>query len=115
MRHITICDKPLRNISKEDLLEIAVIEGCCASLDEWNYPIIVEYDNTMFYQTVWIAYKSTRKVDGIEAEPINFFFRPDIFRYHFYKENDIKRWCGERLGLKAIRFLIEKGYDVPIY
>lgn len=61
MKEITIGDKSLMQISKEDILQLAVMQGCCAHLDFWNYPTLLEYDNTMFSDTVVISYKSTRK------------------------------------------------------
>lgn len=67
MKEITIGDKSLMQISKEDILQLAVMQGCCAHLDFWNYPTLLEYDNTMFSDTVVISYKSTRKEDGIES------------------------------------------------
>ena len=38
MKEITIGDKSLMQISKEDILQLAVMQGCCAHLDFWNYP-----------------------------------------------------------------------------
>lgn len=54
MKEITIGDKSLMQISKEDILQLAVMQGCCAHLDFWNYPTLLEYDNTMFSDTVVI-------------------------------------------------------------
>lgn len=45
MKEITIGDKSLMQISKEDILQLAVMQGCCAHLDFWNYPTLLEYDN----------------------------------------------------------------------
>lgn len=115
MKQITIGDKPLMQISEEDILQLAVMQGCCACLSHWNYPTLLEYDNRMFSNSVVISYKSTRKEDGIESIPLVFFFNPDDLSFHYHRENTTEKWHGERLGLNAIKFLIEKGYDVPIY
>jgi len=64
MKQIVIGDKPLMQISEEDILQVAVIQGCCAHPDYWNYPTLTEYDNTMFRDSVWCSYKSTRKEDN---------------------------------------------------
>ena len=40
MKEITIGDKSLMQISKEDILQLAVMQGCCAHLDFWNYPTL---------------------------------------------------------------------------
>ena len=115
MKEITIGDKSLMQISKEDILQLAVMQGCCAHLAFFNYPTLLEYDNTMFSDTVVISYKSTRKEDGIESIPLVFFFCVSDLSYHYHRENVTEKWYGERLKIKAIKFLIEKGYDVPIY
>lgn len=115
MKEITIGDKSLMQISKEDILQLAVMQGCCAHLDFWNYPTLLEYDNTMFSDTVVISYKSTRKEDGIESIPLVFFFCVSDLSYHYHRENVTEKWYGERLKIKAIKFLIEKGgtgYDI---
>lgn len=104
-----------RKTNEEDILQLAVMQGCCAHLDFWNYPTLLEYDNTMFSDTVVISYKSTRKEDGIESIPLVFFFCVSDLSYHYHRENVTEKWYGERLKIKAIKFLIEKGYDVPIY
>lgn len=59
--------------------------------------------------------KSTRKEDGIESIPLVFFFCVSDLSYHYHRENVTEKWYGERLKITAIKFLIEKGYDVPIY
>lgn len=44
-----------------------------------------------------------------------FFLNTEDLSYHYHREWSTEKWHGERLGLNAIKFLIEKGYDVPIY
>lgn len=115
MKQITIGDKPLMQISKEDLLQVAVMNGCSACLSHWNYPILLEYDNTMFSDTVIISYKSTRKDDGAESTPLVFFFCTRDLSFFYHREDISNPTHGKRLDLNVIKFLIEKGYDVPIY
>lgn len=115
MKQIVIGDKPLMQISKEDILQLAVIQGCCAHPDYWNYPTLTEYDNTMFRDSVWCSYKSTRKEDNRDSSELTFFLDTKDLSYHYHREWSTEKWHGERLGLNAIKFLIEKGYDVPIY
>lgn len=102
-------------ISPEDLLQLAVIQGCCASLDFWNYPVIVECCDTMFSHIVFIKYYSTQKKNEQHTDAIIFYFHTNDLSYHYHRENDIYRNVGDRLGIKAIKILIEKGYDIPIY
>ena len=82
MKQIVIGDKPLMQISEEDILQVAVIQGCCAHPDYWNYPTLTEYDNTMFRDSVWCSYKSTRKEDNWDSSEITFFFNPKDLSYH---------------------------------
>lgn len=115
MTQIVIGDKPLMQISEEDILQVAVIQGCCAHPDYWNYPTLTEYDNTMFRDSVWCSYKSTRKEDNLDSGEFTFFLNIKDLSYHYHRGWSTEKWHGERLGLNAIKFLIEKGYDVPIY
>lgn len=114
MKQITIGDKPLMKISPEDLLELAVIQGCCACQEYWNYPVIIDFCDTMFSHTVFIQYYSTKKKDERVSDNIIFYFHANDLTYHYHRENDIYRNISDRLGIEAIKFLIEKGYDVPI-
>lgn len=56
MKQIVIGDKPLMQISEEDIFQVAVIQGCCAHPDYWNYPTLTEYNNTIFRDSVWCSY-----------------------------------------------------------
>lgn len=119
MKQITIGDKPLMQISQEDLLHIAVMQGCSPYHKYWNYPVVLEYDNTMFSDTVIISYQSTKISDEKEKSSIiTFFFYVKDISFTIHKEREaqiIDFMVGRRLNLDVIKFLIEKGYDVPIY
>lgn len=119
MKQITIGDKPLMQISQEDLLHIAVMQGCSPCHKYWNYPVVLEYDNTMFSDVVIISYQSTRINDERdESGIITFFFNVKDISFTIHKDRDsriIDFLAGRRLNLDVIKFLIEKGYDVPIY
>ena len=43
MKQVTIGDKPLMQISKEDILQLAIMQGCCAHLEYWNPPVLLAY------------------------------------------------------------------------
>lgn len=66
MKQITIGDKPLMQISPEDLLELAVILGACPCLDYWNRPEIIRFCNTLFSDTIYIIYNATRIKTSIQ-------------------------------------------------
>lgn len=115
MKQITIGDKPLMKISPEDLLQLAVIQGCCGCLDFWDYPVIVDFCDTMFSDRIVIQYKSTNKEDGRESDTIVFFFHTGDPTFHYHRERERDQYFINRFEIKAIKFLIEKGYDIPIY
>ena len=115
MRQITIGDKPLMQISQVDLMELAVILGCCPCLDYWSYPEIVDFCDTMFSDTIVIVYHS-KKIDGeYMSDPIEFFFKTNGLSFHYHRQNESCTNVSNRLSIEVIKFLIEKGYDVPIY
>lgn len=115
MKQITIGDKPLMKISQEDVLQIAVMQGCCPHLDYWTYPTIVEFDNTMFSDTVVLSHQSTSKENGSKSGILVFFFSTTDLSYSYHREDRTEPFYGKRLDLEVIKYLIEKGYDVPIY
>lgn len=115
MKQITIGDKPLMQISPEDLLELAIIQGCCPCLDFWDRPEIVDSCNTLFSHTTFIRYFSKRKKDGQGCDTIIFYFHTNRLSYHYHRDNEPNRAICERLSIEAIKFLIEKEYDIPIY
>lgn len=51
----------------------------------------------------------------MELKVFRWFSSFVLATYHYHRENVTEKWYGERLKIKAIKFLIEKGYDVPIY
>lgn len=115
MKQITIGDKPLMQISPEDLLELAVILGACPCLDYWNRPEIIRFCNTLFSDTIYIIYNATRIKDGMDSEEIVFYFHTNRLGYHYHREREGDRNICDRLSIEAIKYLIEKGYNVPIY
>ena len=115
MKQITIGDKPLMQISPEDMLELAVILGACPCLDYWNRPEIVDFCDTLFSDTIVIRYLSTRIKDRKECDTIAFYFHTNRLSYHYHRDNESNRAICERLSIEAIKYLIEKGYNVPIY
>jgi hypothetical protein len=85
MKQITIGDKLLKQISKEDVLQIAIIQGCCPCMDYWNYPDIIDFTNTMFSDSVVLDYRSIRKKDELLSDVIVFFFHFNDLTFHWHK------------------------------
>lgn len=115
---IEIGNKPLKEMSAEDLKQIVMIEGCCPGLQYWEEPTIIEFDNTMFGTTHVLDYTSYRKSDKLQSSHYTFFFDFKDFRCHYtrdYEDNKNQASNGKSVGLETIKYLIQKGYDVPLY
>ncbi len=124
MRVIQIGDKPIKEMTAEDLLQIVIIEGACPVIMHngekiWNEPTITDFDNTMFSDTLVLDYNSYRVKDNLKSADYVFFFKCEDFRWHYSrdyeknKEQDPNQ--SNRVCFETIKYLISKGYDVPIY
>lgn len=120
---IEIGNIPLKDITAEDLLQIVIIEGCCPVIkynehDIWKQPVITDFNNTMFSDTIVLDYSSYRVADNIKSGEYVFFFNFKDFRFHYtkdYDQNKNQNPNGNRVCFETIKFLINRGYDVPIY
>jgi len=115
---IEIGNKPLREISADELKQIVIIEGCCPVIEHngekiWNEPVITDFNNTMFSDTLVLDYNSYRKTDNLKSSDYVLFFNFKDFRCHYTKDHQPGN--GKRIGLETIKYLIKNGYDVPIY
>lgn len=117
MKTITIGDKPLMSITKEDLLQIAVIEGCTPCLEYWSYPEVTDFDNSMFSTSVIVEYNCKNLESGNESGNMTFWFDAvDLTR--FYYRDRSSSWVERTSSLlkpESLKFLIKQGYDVPLY
>ncbi len=119
MKTIQIGDKNLKDISQEDLLEVVIIEGVCAvmnnnGVDIWCKPVVTDFNNTMFSNTVVIDYTSYRISDKLKSPDMVFFFNHEDCTFHYTKGGE-SQTKSVRIGMKTIKFLLEQGYDLPIY
>ena len=109
--------KDLKNITKEDVLEIILIEGCHNSLEFWDKPIITDFDNNIFSDTVVLDYFSYRTADNLKSKPFKFFFNFNKLDFHYTidYENDktnggMKR--SSRVKIETVKYLISQRYNV---
>lgn len=112
---IEIGNRPLKDITQNDVLELAIIEGCCPSLVYWNRPNILDFDNTMFSETVTIDYESSKIENGATSDVFCFFFNFIKLSFHYsrnYKNNGIII-PTKNLSLESISYLIKQGYYIP--
>jgi hypothetical protein len=120
---IEIGNKPLKEMSAEDLRQIVIIEGACPAIEYngeemWNEPVITGFDNTMFSDTLVLDYTSYRKRDGLKSADYSFFFDIKRFSWHLSRDYEkTRKQDGEakRVSIEVIKYLIAKGYDVPVY
>lgn len=116
---IEIGNKPLKELTAEDLRQIIIIEGCSPSLEYWNEPEITDFTNTMFSDTIVIDYLAYRKEDNLKSCEYTFFFNFKDFRFHYVRDyekgNPNYQPNGKRVGLSTLRYLISQGFDVPLY
>jgi len=121
-RIIEIGNKPLKELTSEDLLQIVIIEGCCSVIMHngekiWNEPVITDFNNTMFSDSLTLDYTSYRKSDNLKSSDYIFFFNFKDFSYHYtkdYEQNKNQLIKSKRVKLETVRYLINKGYDVPL-
>jgi hypothetical protein len=112
---IEIGNKPLKELTAENIMEIAIIEGHVPHLEYWNKPELLNFDNEMFSNTIVIDYISTRKSDGIKSAEFTFFFDFEKLSMRNYKSQNKLPGLSNRAGLETLRYLIKEGFDVPIY
>jgi hypothetical protein len=117
--NLEIGNKSLKELTPEDLRQIVIIEGCSPSLEFWNEPIIIYFTNTMFKNTIVIDYLAHRKKDNLKSCEYTFFFNFKDFRFHYVRDYEKGspnyRQNGKRVSLSTLRYLIQKGFDVPLY
>ncbi len=118
MNKIEIGNKPLGEITPEEMLQIAIIEGACNSLKYWNVPVITDFSNTLFTDTVVLDYHAYRKKDNLKSADYALFFDFKQFGFFYTKDYDTNPDQPpnyRNVSIGTIKFLIEQGYDVPLY
>lgn len=116
MATIEIGTANLKDLTKEQLIEIILIEGCTLHLDYWNQPVILDFNNKMFSDTLVIDFNQFRKEDNLQGRTIVFFFDFKDFSYHWHFKDDINSARrGHRIKMETIKYLIKKGFDMPLY
>lgn len=123
---LRIGNKPLKYIIPEDILEIILIEGCHNVLEYWEKPVIVEFDAfSSFSDTIVLDYVSYQKLTGEKSYLFSFYLNFETFSFSYSRvrdnaadsmeEDSIFRGSVQCLRVESIKYLISKGYDIPIY
>ena len=113
IRTIKIGNRDLATITQEELLQVVMIEGCCADLDYWNIPEIIRFRNKLFSSTVVLEYYSKRKRDNIKSCVVVFFFDHKNFSFYYRTEAIERR--NKRISIDTIKYLLKEGFNLPIY
>lgn len=114
-RKIKIGNIPLSQLSDNEVLEIALIENVHFHFEYWGQPQITRGNASLFSDTHVIDFVQYRIEDNLESKTVVFFLNFVDFSFHWHyrgKEQKIGR-CG-RLKIESIKYLIEKGYNVPL-
>lgn len=119
MRTIVLGGRPLSDMDGEDLRRIAMIEGCCAYLEYWEPPVVLEFDRSTFSDTYVIDYQSRRKEDGVLSRVGQFFLDFKRMSFHrawnYDKPNRERRsLAGGRVSMATLQYLIDQGFDIPL-
>jgi len=111
--------KPLSEISPENVMDLVKMIGALPSLQFWNEPVITDFSNTTFSDTVVIDYVSYRIEDNRKSSEYTFFFNFKDFSWHYTKDFEIyhkqQRHHSNRLSIKEFRYLLQQGFDIPFY
>ena len=116
---LEIGNKPLSELTAENVMDMILMIGACPSLEFWNKPIITDFNNKMFSDTVVIDYHSYRIEDNRESSHYIFFFNFKDFHWQYTKDFEIyhktQRHHTKNLGVPELRYLIKQGFNIPIY
>ena len=116
---VEIGSKAMSDLTAKNILQIVLIEGCSPCLQYWDKPILTDFTNTLFSNTMTIDYHSFRKHDKIRSSKFTFFFNFKDFSFHYMRDLERNHGLDEsketRISLVTLRYLIEQGFNVPIY
>jgi hypothetical protein len=114
--NIKIGDKKLLDLTPINLIDIAIIEGIHLHLEYWNMPNIIEFDNSLFSDTMVISYNQTKISDNILGDSIIMFFNYETFSHHWHFEHKERNTSSQKnICIETIKYLIKQGYNIPIY
>ena len=112
---IEIGNKSLSELTTENLIDIALIEGICFSLEYFERPKLVKFADPLLDDTSIVFFNQKRKRDDFFTKTVIFFFDYGSMSYHwvyYLLDSD-----GTEFNIKidTIKYLIKEGFDVPVY
>ncbi|MGL6124862.1 MAG: hypothetical protein ACRC1F_00005 [Metamycoplasmataceae bacterium] len=112
---IEIGSKKIKDLTPENLIDIAKIEGVCNYLEFWGNPIVTDFSNTLFSDTIVIDYHQERMSDKKKGKTIVLFFNFTDFTFHWHFENEKEYTRNSRIKIETIKYLIDKGFNLPLH
>ena len=113
--NVEIGEKNIKDLTPENLIDILKIEGVCCHSEFWGNPIVTDFTNTMFSDTVVVDFHQERISDSFKGKTIIFFLNFTYFIFHWHFENEKDYSINSRLKIQTIKYLIDKGFDLPLY
>jgi hypothetical protein len=114
---IEIGVKDIKELTAENLRQIAMIEGYVPSLEYWEEPDVIEFNNTMFSDCRYIDITSVRKSDGLVSKLFTFWLTyrdGDLSIHHTVEGNKYSHYSSRRVGFKTLAYLIKEGFHLPL-
>lgn len=116
MKKIVIGNKNLSDLSAENLIDIAILEGVCSPLQFWNFPSVIEFNNTMFSDTLVVYFNQKKIHENRYGKTIVFCFNFVNFYFHWHFEHDhIKTSKCSNVRMSTVKYLIDQQFDLPLY
>lgn len=113
--NIEIGTKNMSELTSENLIDIAKIEGVCNHTEHWGNPIITDFTNTMFSDTLVIDFHQERKADKSKGKTIVLYFNFRKFSFHWYFDGSPNESRTSKIKIETFKYLIEKGFNLPLY
>lgn len=114
--NIEIGSKKIKDLTPENLIDIALIEGVHLVTEYWERPKMVDFTNTLFSDTLVIDFNQIRTKDGVIGKTIVMYFNFIRFSFHWHFEDEENKGRGTKyIKIQTIKYLIENGYDLPLY
>lgn len=116
MKTINIGSLSLKNLTPDQLMNIAEIEGVHLYFEVWDKMEMLDFSNTMFSDTLVVDFSQKKLSNISEKKTIVFFFNFKDFHFHWHFKNDERNTReSKRLKLESIKYLLDEGFDLPLY
>lgn len=116
---IEIGNKPLSELTSKNIMDIVSIIGAAPSSEFWKEPELLDFDNELFNETITVDYVCYRKSDNKRSCEYSFFLNHKKFYWHYTKDYERlqkqHRHHSREFSMEVWKYLIQQGFDVPLY